>query len=1690
MQLMQLSHAVVQCQKRFGNVFEGINRAPPSHSLQLPPNFRMVYNNMDYSAMDSPYVCDLCDISFSRDDNLKRHMESKHGRDTKQGHTCGECGKGFSRKDALRRHQLTCQAIRFKCPRCHRIFKDIVSLTRHMGLCPVPTCRTCQEQFVELGQLREHQKSHRKRKTTSDPLAPKLKKRKRDGWFHCRVCLDSFATREELFHHRLDHMDDDRAYRPMEPHFDFEDEKLNALLRDNAELIFSHHRFTPVSADFNFPLTLSLTRDGWLNDIYQTLDLVANISNDESFKFNLSMGFILVNRESGDYRFFVPHANNAFFKTPQRIERPACWRELYSQLDEEALKTYVTHHRENTKWLPMMITNVVVHLYYLGVPMGSGLLPDYVTNHGSIVGLDKDKHNRTPYQDKHCGVRCLAFHLNYKQTGNGFRGLEERREQLSMRWNRVVNLSEVPLFEETFDINVDIYTLCSDGAVIPRYLSEEKYQDKMVLNLHDTHLSYVKNVPAYLKKYRCDSCGRNFVQLSDFNRHQGSCANATEYEFAGGFHKMSLSIFDRLEEFDIVVPEENRLYPWFIVYDFEAILAPITEEQPTPRLKWLRKHEPISVSVASNVPGFEEAKCFVNPDPKELIESMMTYMGSIADSACDSAESKWSSEIEDLEDLIEKYELKLGKEPKRKKRRKESSKIGHDKLKVKDDELKGLTDEERKSLTSQWESTCEKLTRLLGSLYHYCRQIPVLGFNSAKYDLNLVKSHLIPWLRRDLDPNKDDADDTCDVSVIKKGSTYTQIGARRFKFLDISNYLAGGVSYSGFLQAYKIPEAKSYFPYEWFDHPAKLDFPCLPPYQTFYSELKQRNVLEVRDKKDNDDDGDDQDQNDKVLGARRYRELQDIWRRRGMTTFRDFLEYYNNLDVGPFVQAVEKMQQFYFNHHIDLFKVAVSVPGIARRWLFQTAHEAKTSFGLIQPRDDDLYYIIKQNIVGGPSIIFTRDAEVGRTFVRNDPAHPCANIVGYDANALYLDCIDKAMPCGGYVRRYAPDFKPDSRLSCEDMFHWMNYLMETESVHILHKRNHISEVRVGPYLVDGYDPNTRTVYEFHGCYFHGCSHCKKDQDDLGKERKMHTDTKEKYLRNKGYNLRIIWEHEFKSKQRSDPKLKEFVRQRQPPFYRKHRWITKESTILDAVSDDSFFGFLEVDIHVPDHLYDYFEEMPPLFCNTEVKFEDMGAFMQQYVRDHHMSDKPRRLLLSGMKAEKLMLSSPYLKWLLQKGLRVTKLHQVVEYTPQRCFRQFVRDVSDARRAGDVDNAQKIIADTMKLIGNSGYGSLIMDKEKHQDTLYAEGWGAAQLNINDPRFKKCAAITDNLFEMEMAKTKIRFDLPIQLGYHILQLAKLRMLQFRYDCLQEYCDVKDFEYLEMDTDSAYLSLAAKQLEDIVKPNKKQELHHEKMGQCRDFEYTSEDGFFPRECCKKHKAYDKRTPGLFKVEAEGKAMIALCSKTYILKKHDDKVKFSSKGLNKAVLKEPFPSYRHVLQTGQTKSSTNQGFRTRDNTVYTYQQTKGGLSYFYCKREVLPDGIHTRPLTITLSPWPPREVEVVDQNHPWSLEKEHEFCVEGKMYEATLADVCLAKPNALESVILQLPCHTPKGKVIVPLSPSLKKKHTKWKHDTYWTTGLSPKSSLLRLCTPGQNKLGEMLERVMLTRMVKQIHLRDHDYL
>ena len=158
------------------------------------------------------------------------------------------------------------------------------------------------------------------------------------------------------------------------------------------------------------------------------------------------------------------------------------------------------------------------------------------------------------------------------------------------------------------------------------------------------------------------------------------------------------------------------------------------------------------------------------------------------------------------------------------------------------------------------------------------------------------------------------------------------------------------------------------------------------------------------------------------------------------------------------------------------------------------------------------------------------------------------------------------------------------------------------------------------------------------------------------------------------------------------------------------------------------------------------------------------------------------------------------------------------------------------------------------------------------------------MNDPRFQKleCLDLEEQYYEVEMAKRKIKLDLPIHLGYFVLQNAKVRMLEFYFDFMDVYVDRSDFEYCEMDTDSAYMAISGSSLEEVIKPEMKEQYERGLNGFCTDEDIEADAVYhwFPRMCCAKHAKFDKRTPGLFKLEYQGDEMIGLCSKTYIVRK------------------------------------------------------------------------------------------------------------------------------------------------------------------------------------------------------------------
>lgn len=133
-----------------------------------------------------------------------------------------------------------------------------------------------------------------------------------------------------------------------------------------------------------------------------------------------------------------------------------------------------------------------------------------------------------------------------------------------------------------------------------------------------------------------------------------------------------------------------------------------------------------------------------------------------------------------------------------------------------------------------------------------------------------------------------------------------------------------------------------------------------------------------------------------------------------MTRFADWLEYYNDLDVEPFIEAAGKMKAFYFERGLDIFKDANSLPGVSMQYLLRGTLSGKDAPKLYAP-GTEAYELLKAAVSGGPSIVFTRYHEAGETRIRSHQfkdAKVCEAVVGHDANALYLSTMLKEMPCG------------------------------------------------------------------------------------------------------------------------------------------------------------------------------------------------------------------------------------------------------------------------------------------------------------------------------------------------------------------------------------------------------------------------------------------------------------------------------------------------------------------------------------------------------------------------------------------------------------------------------------------------------------------------------------------------------
>ena len=234
----------------------------------------------------------------------------------------------------------------------------------------------------------------------------------------------------------------------------------------------------------------------------------------------------------------------------------------------------------------------------------------------------------------------------------------------------------------------------------------------------------------------------------------------------------------------------------------------------------------------------------------------------------------------------------------------------------------------------------------------------------------------------------------------------------------------------------------------------------------------------------------------------------------------------------PTLEAMQKMIAFYHDKDIDMLKLGCTLPNLTNTCLHKST-DAK--FYPFTEGCKDFLEKTLEDVVGGPSIVFTRKAAFDGTFTRKS-ANICKSIVQIDASQLYPYSMFQPMPSSLYTRwdhdsqsgRFTP--RQNKTRSFENMV--MPYFQRTrpeceiESFFTTGRQK-----KIDCFSVDGFCSHCNIVFETMGCFYHFCP-CQElrpslTEDDIGRgSKKRELDAlRRHYIQEKVYKVIEMWEFE-------------------------------------------------------------------------------------------------------------------------------------------------------------------------------------------------------------------------------------------------------------------------------------------------------------------------------------------------------------------------------------------------------------------------------------------------------------------------------------------------------------------------------------------------------------------------------------
>ena len=388
-----------------------------------------------------------------------------------------------------------------------------------------------------------------------------------------------------------------------------------------------------------------------------------------------------------------------------------------------------------------------------------------------------------------------------------------------------------------------------------------------------------------------------------------------------------------------------------------------------------------------------------------------------------------------------------------------------------------------------------------------------------------------------------------------------------------------------------------------------------------------------------------------------------------------------------------------------------------------------------------------------------------------------------------------------------------------------------------------------------------------------------------------------------------------------------------------RVMTTEEEIKKKSRITSKGWILEVDLEYPEELHDAHNNFPLAPEKRATEPWKMSEYQRQLMSELGLEPpNTEKLVLTLEDKEKYVTHYKNLQFYLSQGMKLKKVHRVLEFDQEPWMRPYIRMNTDFRKKAK----SEFESDFYKLMNNSVFGKTMENLRNRVDVKIVRAWEQNKIRklVSDPSYDRFALFSNDMAGIHMHKRRLVLNKPVYKGMTILENSKILMYDFFYNHLKAHYGEK-CQLIYTDTDSLLLHIQTQDVYEDMKANAK---HYDTSNYPKD-----------------HPLYDarnKKALGKMKDECGGEPIeeaVTLRPKMYSIKKACSSIK-KAKGVKKNVIEREITHehYKQALFGRKQYMHKMKILRSEGHEMYGMCMNKTSLLPFDSKRWIAGDGVHT----------------------------------------------------------------------------------------------------------------------------------------